>query len=69
MPFYQSLEERFRVTLDNKFSTRKVFKSIEDQNNWYLASDHPKLTEFMNPQTINEQVKGIRGDFGFGEVY
>lgn len=69
MPFYQSLEERFRVTLDNKFSTRKVFKSIEDQNNWYLASDHPKLTEFMNPQIINKQVKGIRGDFGFGEVY
>ena len=58
MPFYQSLEERFRITLDNKFSTRKVFKSVEDQNNWYLASDHPKLTEFMNPQTINEQVKG-----------
>ncbi len=69
MPFYEILEQRFGEKLDDKFPTWKVFKSIEDQNNWYIASDKPKLTEFMNPQIINEKVAGIKGDYGFGEVY
>ena len=69
MPLYESLEKRFNQHFDDKFSTRKVFKSIEDQNNWFIASDKPKLSEFMNPNIINEKVAGIHGDFGFGEVY
>lgn len=69
MPFYASLEKRFGKKLDDKFPTRKVFKSIEDQNNWFIASDKPKLSEFMNPNIIHEKVLGISGDFGFGEVY
>lgn len=69
MPLYKKLEKRFNDTFDDKFSTRKVFKSIEDQNNWFIASDKPRLTEFMNPDLIHENVPGIIADFGFGEVY
>lgn len=69
MPFYESLEKRFGQKLDDKFPTRKVFKSIEDQNNWYIASDKPQLSEYMNPNIIREKIEGIIGDFGFGEVY
>ncbi len=69
MPLYEELEKRFQDKFDDKFSTRKVFKSIEDQNNWFIASDKPKLTEFMNPNLIHENVQGIKADFGFGEVY
>jgi glycine/D-amino acid oxidase-like deaminating enzyme len=69
MPFYEALEKKFNQHFDDKFSTRKVFKSIEDQNNWFIASDKPKLTEFMNPEIINEQVEGVIAEYGFGEVY
>lgn len=69
IPFYETLEKRFDQKLDAKFPTRKVFKSIEDQNNWFIASDKPKLAEYMNPNIIQEKVEGIKGDFGFGEVY
>lgn len=69
MPFYESLEKRFGKKLDDKFPTRKVFKSVEDQNNWYIASDKPMLSEYMNPNIIREEVEGIKGDYGFGEVY
>jgi glycine/D-amino acid oxidase-like deaminating enzyme len=69
MPFYEALERKFNQRFDDKFSTRKVFKSIEDQNNWFIASDKPKLSEFMNPEIIKEPVAGIQGEFGFGEVY
>lgn len=69
IPFYKRLEEKFNAKLDYQFSTRKVFKSIEDQNNWFAASDKPMLSEFMNPKIFNNQIEGIVGDYGFGEVY
>jgi len=69
MPFYQALEKKLHVVLDTKFSTRKVFKSVEDQNNWFVASDKPQMSEYMNPKVISEKINGILGDFGFGEVY
>ena len=69
IPLYEKLEKRFQKKLDDKFSTRKVFKSIEDQNNWFIASDKLRLVDFMNPSIINEHVKGIKADYGFGEVY
>lgn len=69
LPFYKELEEKFNIQFDSKFSTRKVFKTIEDQNNWFLACDKPLLSEFMNPKIIGEKVAGVKADFGFGEVF
>lgn len=69
LPFYESLEKKLQVQLDYKFSTRKVFKSIEDQNNWVIASDNRMTSEYMNPTIISEKIESIKGDFGYGEVY
>lgn len=69
IPMYASIEKKLNQHFDDKFSTRKVFKSIEDQNNWFIACDRPKLSEFMNPEIITEKMDGIHGDFGFGQVY
>lgn len=69
MPFYASLEDKLNLQLDTKFSTRKSFKSVEDQNNWFMASDKPLLSRYMNPKIYSEHVPGVVGDFGFGEVY
>jgi glycine/D-amino acid oxidase-like deaminating enzyme len=68
MPFYKSLEEKLQQALDVKFKTRKVFKSIEDQNNWFTASDKPMLSEFMNDEIIHETIDGVIADYGFGEL-
>ncbi|MFT5760994.1 MAG: glycine oxidase [Polaribacter sp.] len=69
LPFYKKIEERLQLKVDVKFSTRKVFKSIEDQNNWFEASDKPMLSKFMNPDIIHEKINGVIADFGFGEVH
>jgi len=69
LPFYRNLEEKFNQKFDQKFVIRKAFKSIEEQNNWFLASDKPLLGEFLNPNIKREKVAGVLGDFGFGEVY
>ncbi|MBL4604755.1 MAG: FAD-binding oxidoreductase [Flavobacteriaceae bacterium] len=69
LPFYKSLEQKLAIRLDYQFPIRKVFKSIEDQNNWFIASDKPVLAEFMNPEIIHEAIYGIKGDHGSGEVF
>ena len=69
LPFYASLEKKLHVQVDRKFSTKKAFKSIEDQNNWFAASDKPMLSKYMNPKILKENIPGVIGDFGFGEVY
>ncbi len=68
LPFYKKLEEKLELTVDVKFNTRKVFKSIEDQNNWFEASDKPLLSKYMNPTILHEEINGVITEFGFGEV-
>ena len=68
LPFYQKLEKKFKQQFDIKFNTKKVFKSIEDQNNWFSASDKPLLSKYMNPKISKENYHGVLANFGFGEL-
>lgn len=68
LPFYENLEKKFKTTFDSKFVTKKVFKSIEDQNNWFSALDNPKLIPFLDDKLDHTKKQGILADFGFGNV-
>lgn len=68
LPFYKKLEKKLDEHFDVKFKTRKAFKSIEDQNNWFEASDKPLLAEFMNTTIIRENIHGVIADYGYGEL-
>ena len=68
LPFYKKLEERFNMKFDDKFVIKKVFKSIEDQNNWFSATDKPLLIDYLDPKIDSEKKAGIIADFGFGNV-
>ncbi|TVZ56770.1 glycine/D-amino acid oxidase-like deaminating enzyme [Lutibacter sp. Hel_I_33_5] len=68
LPFYERLERKFNAKFDEKFQIKKVFKSIEDQNNWFEASDKPLLSNYLNPIIDHQKIDGIIADFGFGNV-
>ncbi len=68
LPFYKRLETKFNSKFDKKFETKKVFKSIEDQNNWFEAADKPLLSDYLDPEIESKKIKGIIADFGFGNV-
>lgn len=68
LPFYQKLEKKFNLNFDKKFIIKKVFKSIEDQNNWFAATDNPKLIDYLDPKIEHIKREGILADFGFGNV-
>ncbi|MFT5958694.1 MAG: glycine oxidase [Polaribacter sp.] len=68
IPFYERLEQKLHTKFDEKFVIKRAFKSIEEQNNWFSASDNPVLKRFLNATIGNKKVAGVVGDFGFGTV-
>ena len=65
---YSSIEKRLNVKLDYKLSVYRLFASVEEQNNWFLACDKPNLGEFLSPKVISNTYSAINANFGFGEV-
>ncbi len=68
MSFYQKISEKLGEEFDTKFATKKVFNSVGDENNWFIASDKPMLSTYMKPEISKEKIDGVIGDFGFGEL-
>lgn len=68
LPFYQSLERKFCKKYDYTVPIYRVFKSVEEQNNWFIASDNPLLSNYMDTNPIHKKFKGIRANFGFGKL-
>ncbi|WP_299056442.1 FAD-binding oxidoreductase [uncultured Polaribacter sp.] len=68
LPFYEKIEKKLNISIDEKFTIKKVFKSIEDQNNWFAAIDKPKLTPYLDTQLDTNSYTGILANFSFGNV-
>ncbi len=68
MPFYETLENKFQATYDYKFETGRIFTSIEEQNNWYVASEKPLLKSYLDDHITTKKHHGFASDFGLGKV-
>ena len=68
IPKYSSLEKLLGVKLDYVVPIHRVFNSVQEQNNWFLACDKPLLTPFLNPKLVDNKNNSVKAPFGFGEV-
>jgi len=68
LPFYNILEKLLNKEYHYNVPIYRVFKSIEEQNNWFVACDKPLLKKYMIPEVNHYKYKGIISDFGFGEL-
>ena len=66
--FYNTLSEKFEVPLFTEVPMLRIFKSIEEQNNWMVASDKNELSEFLHPKIVKNDNQNINAPFGFGKV-
>ena len=66
--FYKSIENKLNVQIDFKRPILRKFFSIEEQNNWFSASDKPDLTPFLSLNLIKTIYLGINSPYDFGEV-
>jgi len=68
LPFYEKLEKKFNQTFDQKFTIKKAFKSIEDQNNWFSVFDKPTVAPFLDSELDNQAYRGVLANHFFGNV-
>ena len=67
-PFYKSVSKLLGKDYVSFFETLKVFKTVEDQNNWFSACDNPILDHHLEPKVIKEPKNGVIHHKGFGKV-
>ncbi|MFI0430462.1 NAD(P)/FAD-dependent oxidoreductase [Mariniflexile sp. HMF6888] len=68
LPMYANLEVELGVKLDYKIPVYRKFASLEEQNDWFSASDKPTLSEYLLPKIIKNDNKSIDAPYGYGEV-
>jgi glycine oxidase len=66
--FYANLENKLNVTFDFQMLVLRKFFSVEEQNNWFLVQDKPKLTPFLDSTLNFSKFENIDSPFGFGTV-
>ena len=66
--YYESLEKKLNIKLDHKLPLLRKFFSIEEQNNWFNASDKPELEDFLSTTLVPNTFNYVVAAFGFGQV-
>ncbi len=68
LQMYNHLEQEFNIKLDYKIPVLRKFSSLEEQNDWFTASDNPLLSEYLSIKLIKNTNPFIDAPFGYGEV-
>jgi len=66
--FYQKLESKLKIKVDYKIPILRKFFSIEEQNNWFAASDNKMLSPFLSLDLVKTKYPGINSPYDYGEV-
>ncbi len=66
--FYQKVEDKLQAQLNFHSAILRKFFSIEEQNNWFAASDKESMSPFLSTKIISKKYNGIDSPFGYGEV-
>ncbi|MBU2949085.1 FAD-binding oxidoreductase [Tamlana agarivorans] len=68
LPLYATIEKELGVKLDYKIPVYRKFASLEEQNDWFTASDKPLLSKWLSAKIIKNDNAVIDAPFGYGEV-
>ncbi|RYJ39687.1 FAD dependent oxidoreductase [Flavobacterium anhuiense] len=66
--FYDKVEEKLKEKFNFKMPVLRKFFSIEEQNNWFAASDKINLAPFLSTKLISKKYNSIDSPFDYGEV-
>ena len=66
--FYSNLPSELEGVFDFPMPVLRKFFSIEEQNNWFAASDKSTMAPFLSTKLISKKYSGIDSPFGYGEV-
>lgn len=63
---YKEMEEKLDSHFFNSVPIYRKIKSVEEQNDWFVASDKPELEKFMNHNL--QQITQLPSPYSYGEV-
>jgi len=66
--FYNDIEAKLKTKFNFKLPILRKFFSIEEQNNWFAASDKRNLAPFLSTNIISKKYKSIDSPYDYGEV-
>lgn len=66
--FYSKLENKLDIKFDFKIPIYRKLFSVEEQNNWFIATDKIGLAPFLSSKLITKKYNGIDSPFNYGEV-
>jgi glycine oxidase len=66
--FYDAVEDKLKTQVDFKKPILRKFFSVEEQNNWFAASDKKTLAPFLSTKLVVKKYAGIESPYNYGEV-
>lgn len=66
--FFSILEKKLECKVHFDLPILRKFFSVEEQNNWFAASDKVNLAPFLSTNLISKKFSSIDSPFGYGEV-
>lgn len=66
--FLSILEKKLDCAVHFEMPILRKFFSVEEQNNWFTASDKANLAPFLSTNLISKKYSSIDSPFGYGEV-
>lgn len=66
--FYSQLSIKLQKKIFTETPILRIFKSVEEQNNWSVASDKRELQDFLSSIFLKNTNSTVEAPFGFGEV-
>ena len=66
--FFKRLQSRLEVEAIQEIPVYKLFASVEDQNNWFEASDKPVLSRFLDAALKTDVSLAVNAQLHCGEV-
>ena len=65
---YQYFENKFQQKFILPFTILRILHSVEEQNNWIVASDKAVMKDYMTTPIFFDSIDGIEAPFGFGKM-
>lgn len=66
--FYQEVSENLKQSVFRDTPVLRILKSVEEQNNWSVATDKRDLQEFFSSEFLKNTNSAVEAPFGFGAV-
>lgn len=66
--FYKDVETKLQKTVVSELPILRRFNTVEEQNNWFEASDKPVLEKFLSPELIRNTNPAVDIPFHYGKV-